>query len=870
MRKKIKLLKKKLIILFAGAFALLLIVAMVMNALISAVSFFDGLFDSGVKDVEHCGIEELITYCDDKKIITEDMLDDMMITRKSLKRLLVAVNKSNEEDENTSFGVSVQSKVTYLDEKGKKHTKAGSTKQVLATTERITQAYALDWQPVYIAVVANALRNSGEKGEKVSSAAQLSQNPLVKGLFASGKAASAAGKGYSGADTKLLGNSNEDKCWNYFKAKGLSDIAAAAMCGNIMAESGYNPASVSKSGIYHGICQWGGGRYQNLCTWAARRKVAWTDLKLQLDFCWAELNSSGYSSVLSYLKSASQLQYDTRSQGAVWYVVRYYEGAVSVREKYGVQSYDRRYSYAKAVYTKNGGKGDIAASDVSSDDSDETASSYSGDHFRVGKWNDKETRLILSKEECEDVVSDFAPIYTWNMEQAHSYTFDEAKNTAGSVKKTSGSIDSKDGQEVWYEPGAKLVSAELCFADITETEILKNPTRFKTKMLHYMDDYDKDWVETAITALPGGQACYEHIHSIIDAATGISTDTDNVITASSSLSSSVEQYRSLVKKEAEKHGKGQFTDLFLAVMQQESGGNGTDVFQASESLGLKPGTLDTARSIKQGVKYLSSCLDTAGCKSPVDMDKIRLALQGYNFGGGYIGYALQKDGKWTQANTIAFAKQKSGGVKNTGSRAKALGPWRYGDSYYTKHVLRYYSYAYNDSSIEVSKDEKAAIAVAKDSGKRLQFLFPNGSPRTELQMQSYKTQITVPIINEAGKKTSMRLTVHKKLAANYIGVFEDLAAIGFRTVSSCTAAYSWRSMNSGSNAGKKLSYHSYGSCCDYNWTYNPVVYDGRANLKSQYSVTTKVVNIWKKHGFMWGGDWSGNYKDYMHFTYTGN
>lgn len=867
MRKKSKKVKK--ILIFGILFLPILIGAVVINGLISAVSFFDGLEEQGVKDVEHCEIEELISYCDDKKIITEDMLDDMMITRKSLKRLLVAVERSNEDDENTSFSVSVQSRVTYLDENGKKHTMKGSIKQVTATTERVTQAYALDWQPVYIAVVADALRNTGEKGNKVASAANQSETLLASKLFRSGIVASAATKkGYTGADFTLVGNSNADKCWNYFKAKGLSDIAAAAMCGNIQAESGYNPASVSKSGIYHGICQWGGGRYENLCTWATRRKVEWTDLKLQLDYCWAELNSSGYINVLNYLKTVGQLQYDTKSQGAVWYVVRYYEGAVSTLEKYGVQAYERRYSYAKAVYTKNGGKGDIVASDVTDDNMDERASSYEGESFRVGRWNDKGTRLILSKAECEDVVSDFAPIYTWNMEQSHSYTFAEAKDTVGAVKKTSGSIDSKDGQEVWYEPGARLLSAELCFADITESEILKNPTRFKSKMLHYMDDYDKDWVETSITALPGGKSCYDHFHSIIDAATGISTDTDNVITASSSLSSSVEQYRSVVKKEAEKLGKGQFTDLFLAVMQQESGGNGTDVFQASESMGLPVNTLSTDRSIKQGVKYLSSCLDTAGCKSPVDIDKIKLALQGYNFGGGYIGYALQKDGKWTQANTIAFAKQKSGGKRNTGSRVTALGPWKYGDSYYTKHVLRYYSYAYNDSSIAVSTDEKAAIAVSKE--KRLSWLFPNGAPQSELQMQAYKTQITVPIINESGKRTSMRLTVHKKLAANYKGVFEDLASIGFKTVSSCTAAYTWRTMNSGSNAGKRISYHSYGSCCDYNWTYNPVVYHGEANKTSVYSVTPQVIKIWKKHGFLWGGDWSGGYKDYMHFTYTGN
>ena len=872
-----KKIKKKLLAVLLPVFGLLIVAAVVMGGLLSAVSFFDGLFDRGVSDVENCSIDELISYCDDDDIITEDMLDDMMITRKSLKRLLVAVNKSNEDDENTSFSVSVQSKVTYLDEKGKKKTMKGSTKQVTATTEQVTKAYELDWQPVYVAVVTDALRNGGDTVKKKK---ELSENPAVKKFFLTGTVAEAAKKGFSGADLELVGNTNEDKIWNYFKAKGLNDIAVAAMCGNIQAESTYRTEAISESGTYHGICQWGGGRYSNLCQWAARRKVPWTDLKTQLDYAWAELNSKGYRKTLDYLKTAKQLQYDSKDTGAVWFIVRWFEGGVSSTQKYGIQQYDRKFAFAKAALTKHGGKGNVAMSTITDDDSDETAAdnteSSAGSsvgELKIGRWNEKGTRIILTKQECESVVEDFAPKYTWSMEQAHDYTFEEAKNAPGAVKKTSGTVNSKNGMEVWYEPGAKLVSAELCFADIRESEILKNLTRFKNIMLRYMDDYDQDWVETVITSLPGGQACYEHFRRIIDAATGESTDTSGVITATSSLSASVERYRSAVKKEAEKYGKGEFTDLFLAVMQQESNGSVPDVFQASESLGLKPGTLDTKRSIKQGVKYLCACLDAAGCKSPTDIDKIKLALQGYNFGNGYIGYALKKDGKWTQANTIAFAKEKSKGRKNVGSRIEALGPWRYGDSYYTKHVLRYYSYGnmgnFDAASIKVSTDEKEAIAVPVS--KRFAWLFPNGLPVSSEQAIQYMTQITVPIINESGQKTSMRLTVNKKLAANYKGAFQDMCKSGFKIKSGHTACYCFRLMNSGPNKGKKPSYHSYGACCDVNDIDNMYVNDGRPNQTGPYSVTQKEVNIWKKHGFLWGGDWHrSGYRDYMHFTYTGN
>ena len=157
------------------------------------------------------------------------------------------------------------------------------------------------------------------------------------------------------------------------------------------------------------------------------------------------------------------------------------------------------------------------------------------------------------------------------------------------------------------------------------------------------------------------------------------------------LSPEVERYREDVLAWVKKEGMEPYLELYLAVMQQESGGNGNDVFQASESKGLAPGTLSLQESIEQGVKYLSVMIKKAVCTSPQDLEHIRLALQGYNFGGPYIDFAVKKDGKWTQENTFAYAKKQSGGTRNTGSRAQVLGPWHYGDQYYTAHVLRYYN-----------------------------------------------------------------------------------------------------------------------------------------------------------------------------------
>ncbi len=333
------------------------------------------------------------------------------------------------------------------------------------------------------------------------------------------------------------------------------------------------------------------------------------------------------------------------------------------------------------------------------------------------------------------------------------------------------------------------------------------------------------------------------------------------ITLSLLLSPEVEAYRNQVLKEAAKHKMEAYIELFLAVMQQESGGNGQDVFQASESKGLLPNTLSVDESIQQGVAYLTAMIKKAGCESPTDMAHIRLALQGYNFGGAYIDYAVKKDGKWTQKNTFAFARQKSKGIRNTGIRAEQLGPWRYGDQYYTSHVLRYYQMQSGDNAAETGEPVKIPL------NNRMTWLFPQGIPDTAADMQPYLTQIEVPVYTVKKKKSKMVLTVHKKLAAEICAVFEELVKIKFPVDASCTAGYCFRYMASNSN---RLSYHSYGCVVDLNWTHNGASYTGWPYKpgKDKLAVTKKVVAVWKRHGFYWGGDWSASSFDPMHFTYV--
>lgn len=92
------------------------------------------------------------------------------------------------------------------------------------------------------------------------------------------------------------------------------------------------------------------------------------------------------------------------------------------------------------------------------------------------------------------------------------------------------------------------------------------------------------------------------------------------------------------------------------------------------------GITDPEYSISVGIQNLADCLQAAGAESPIDLEHIQLALQGYNFGSGYITWALQKYGEYSRANAIEFSLKM----------AEQMGWNSYGDKQYVPHVLRYY------------------------------------------------------------------------------------------------------------------------------------------------------------------------------------
>ena len=170
------------------------------------------------------------------------------------------------------------------------------------------------------------------------------------------------------------------------------------------------------------------------------------------------------------------------------------------------------------------------------------------------------------------------------------------------------------------------------------------------------------------------------------------------------VSAEVEVYRPVIQRYADQHGIGEYVELLMAVMMQESGGKGNDPMQSSQSpynkkYPRKPnGIKEPEYSIACGVQALKAELTEAEAESPIDMERIKLALQGYNYGNGYVKWAKNNYGGYTAAGAVEFSEMM----------AKKMGWKSYGDKQYVPHVLQYYAFG----RIPVGTGNQAIVQVA--------------------------------------------------------------------------------------------------------------------------------------------------------------
>lgn len=175
------------------------------------------------------------------------------------------------------------------------------------------------------------------------------------------------------------------------------------------------------------------------------------------------------------------------------------------------------------------------------------------------------------------------------------------------------------------------------------------------------------------------------------------------------LSQEVLSYTTAIQKYANQYGIPEYVSVIQAIMMQESGGRGTDPMQSSECpyntrYSNSPNAIqDADYSIQVGIHYYADCLKEAGCTSPQDMDKLKLSLQGYNYGNGYITWAIRKYGGYSAENALQFSNEQ----------AASHGWSAYGDPEYVPHVLRYYSSGGLFAGLFGGNDQIVSVALTQ-------------------------------------------------------------------------------------------------------------------------------------------------------------
>lgn len=115
---------------------------------------------------------------------------------------------------------------------------------------------------------------------------------------------------------QLAGNDNTEKILNFFMRKGLTLAQSSGIVGNMIQESGLNPAIIQggriaddsyvlQSGVGFGLVQWtSGGRQVNFMNHMKGLGVGVTNLSGQLEFVWKEMSES-YPNTMRALKASS-------------------------------------------------------------------------------------------------------------------------------------------------------------------------------------------------------------------------------------------------------------------------------------------------------------------------------------------------------------------------------------------------------------------------------------------------------------------------------------------------------------------------------------------------------------------------------------
>lgn len=151
-------------------------------------------------------------------------------------------------------------------------------------------------------------------------------------------------------------------------------------------------------------------------------------------------------------------------------------------------------------------------------------------------------------------------------------------------------------------------------------------------------------------------------------------------------------------------------------------------------------------------------------------------------------------------------------------------------------------------------------AVLKGKVTTLEELLGPLEPLSEVEREKWAAanfvsiELPFPIQLGFAKPKVNHVRVHRRAAPFFVDVFRDIYAAGLRS--------SIRTLDGTSNVqlankGKSWSAHVYGVAIDFNAATN--------ELGTSGDMDPKLIAVFKRNGFIWGGDWTGQDQNPRHF-----
>lgn len=275
------------------------------------------------------------------------------------------------------------------------------------------------------------------------------------------------GTGTDGGSGALVGSDEAEKIWNYLKTRGLSDVAAAGVMGNIQQESQFKPiVEETSGGGGFGIIQWTGERRTELESAAAAAGVSFEPgadedaaLLFQLDYLWNELPWQDAVNAETSVAGDPSISFASDNTGngstLVFHAIVEKSGDDAGRKQIRIDNAVdilAKYGGSGGSTTGTGDSGEThGGSSGSFGDSNDTANSLSSGGGEVGSYGMPNGTQISYGQ------SDQFPEWVRNIEQQFNV---QASTYPGHQE--------SDRNEAGYAPNPELLNRGIDFAGSTE------------------------------------------------------------------------------------------------------------------------------------------------------------------------------------------------------------------------------------------------------------------------------------------------------------------------------------------------------------------------------------------------------------------